>query len=224
MELDEKTRAKLARYTKGEEIFNAVTHIVGGAIGIAALILGIIFSVKFAGGWEVGSVILYGICIIVLYTMSAIYHFLPVSKAKAVFRIFDHCTIFLLIAGTYTPICLGPLRQTAWGWALFGFVWGAAIIGIVCNAINMHNKFIAILSQIMYVVMGWCAVAAFVPIAQIMPAMFLIYIFIGGLCYTGGIAFYAFGRKVRYFHSVWHLFCLGGTVFHFFAILFYVIL
>ena len=217
--------AKLARYTKGEEIFNAVTHIVGGAIGVAVLVLAIIFAVLRSDGLVLMGVIFYGVCMIILYTMSAIYHFLPVGHAKAVFRIFDHCTIFLLIAGTYSPICLfAPLRETGWGWWLFGFVWAAAVLGITFNAINMHNRIVKIMSQIMYILIGWCAVVAFGVIVKVLPLAFLLMMIAGGVAYTSGVTFYALGKKKKYFHSIWHLFCLAGTVVHFVAILLFVVI
>ena len=160
---------------------------------------------------------------------SRIFCFLPPIMLKYLVlrqtcRIFDHCTIFLLIAGTYSPVCLIALRAVTAGWWLFYGIWGAAAVGILCNAVNMHNSFIKILSQTMYLVMGWCAVLAVKPLIDALPPMFFLWIGIGGLCYTGGVLFYAFGRKVRYFHPVWHLFCLAGTITHFVAILFYVIM
>jgi hemolysin III len=211
--------------TKGEEIFNAVTHSVGGAIGIAVLVLGIIFSA--GNGFALFGMILYGICMIILYTASSLYHFLPAGAGKRVFRIFDHCTIFLLIAGTYSPVCLVALRDTGWGWPIFGFVWAATILGIVGNSINMHNKFIKISSQIMYILMGWCVVVAFVPLLRVFAGnLTCLWLMIaGGIAYTAGtLLFYRLSHKVKYFHGIWHLCVLAGTVLHFCAILFYVIL
>ena len=126
---------ELPNYTKGEEIFNAVSHIVGGAFGIVALVLGVVFACLYSDSYGIVSMSIYGASMILLYTMSSIYHFLRRNKAKKVFRIFDHCTIFLLIAGTYTPYCLVTLRQTgAWGWSLFGVVWLFAVLGIIFNS------------------------------------------------------------------------------------------
>ena len=131
---------ELPKYTKGEEIFNAVSHIVGGAFGIAALVLGVIFAVIYSNAYGVVSMALFGSTLILLYTMSAIYHFLRPNKAKKLFRIFDHCTIFLLIAGTYTPFCLITLREVSYiGWVLFGVVWGLAILGVVLIANITHH-------------------------------------------------------------------------------------
>ena len=212
-------------YTKGEEIFNAVTHIVGGAFGIVALALGIVFASIFNDVWAIVSVIVYGICMILAYTASSIYHFLRENRAKRLFRIFDHCTIFLLIVGTYTPFCLVTLRTVgAWGWALFGALWFLAVIGITLKAIFMHNKFVKRLGMAIYLGMGWCAVIAIVPIIKVVHPTGIWLTVAGGIVYTVGAVFYAFGRKARYIHSVWHLFVLAGTILHFFAILFYVLL
>jgi len=213
------------RYTKGEEIFNAVTHIVGGVIGIAILIIGIIFAVIYKDAFAVAGMAVYGSCMILTYTMSAIYHFLRPNKAKRLFRVLDHCTIFMLIAGTYTPICLVSLRNSGgWGWSLFGAIWLLAAIGITFNAVNMHNRIIKILSYIAYILMGWCAVFAIVPILQVLPFAGFMWIIGGGIAYTVGMLFYAVGKKKKYIHSVWHLFVLAGSILQFFGILFYVII
>ena len=197
-------------YTKGEEIFNAVSHIVGGALGLTALAVGIILA--FPDAVKITAVSVFGISIIILYTMSALYHFLPNGRAKAVFRIFDHCTIFLLIAGTYTPFCLVALGGTYFGIPILVAEWAMAAIGITGNAIAMNNKVIKGLSMACYFLMGWLILAAFVPLyANLSVASFWL-LLTGGVAYTSGIIFYAFGKKVKYFHSIWHLFDLIGTV------------
>ncbi len=197
-------------YTKGEEIFNAVSHIVGGALGLTALAVGIILA--FPDAVKITAVSVFGISIIILYTMSALYHFLPNGRAKAVFRIFDHCTIFLLIAGTYTPFCLVALGGTYFGIPILIAEWAMAAIGITGNAIAMNNKVIKGLSMACYFLMGWLILAAFVPLyANLSVASFWL-LLTGGVAYTSGIIFYAFGKKVKYFHSIWHLFDLIGTV------------
>ena len=166
--MEKPVNKELPSYTKGEEIFNAVSHIVGGAFGIIALILGLVFTIQEGhDGWSILSVIIYGVSIILLYTMSSIYHFLRRNKAKRVFRIFDHCTIYLLIAGTYTPICVILLRHEWWGILLLILVWVAAIVGITFNAINMHKTSIKVLSMILYIVMGWCVIFLIVPLLKI---------------------------------------------------------
>lgn len=169
--------------------------------------------------------VIYGVSMILLYVMSSIYHFLHRNRAKKVFRIFDHCTIYLLIAGTYTPFCLVSLRESgAWGFALFGIVWGVSILGIVLNAVNMYAKPIIIFSQISYLALGWCCVLAIVPLLKVLSTTGFILLLLGGIMYTIGAVFYGFGHKAKYIHSVWHLFVLAGSLFHFFSILFYVIL
>lgn len=216
-----KTRRFPVFYTKGEEIFNAVSHIVGGAFGLVALILGIIYA--FPDGTKIAAVTVYGISIIVLYTMSALYHFLPNGRAKAVFRIFDHCTIFLLIAGTYTPFCLIALGGTAYCYPILISEWVMAVLGITGNAIAMNNKVIKGLSMACYFVMGWLILAAFVPLYSNLSAASFWLLLAGGVAYTSGIIFYAFGKRVRYFHSIWHLFDISGTALHFVSILFMII-
>jgi hemolysin III len=204
-------------YTKGEEIFNAVTHIVGGAFGIAALIT----LLYFAAGNTINSIAVatFAVCITILYTMSALYHFLPCGTGKAVFRVFDHCTIFLLIAGTYTPYCLIALAGTKIGIIILIVEWSLCIAGITMNAIAMNNMIIKSISMVMYVVMGWMITLAFkLLIAAISPASFWL-LLLGGVAYTGGIIFFAFGKKVKYFHSIWHLFDLLGTALQFASIL-----
>ena len=215
---------ELPNYTKGEELFNAISHIVGGAFGIVALVIGVVFACKYSDAYGIVSMSIYGSSMILLYTMSSIYHFLNKNKAKKVFRIFDHCTIFLLIAGTYTPFCLVTLREASgWGWSLFGVVWFFAVLGIVFNAINMHKPIIKILSMICYLAMGWCVVIAISPLLNNLEKMGFVWLLIGGLMYTIGAIFYLIGSKKKYIHSVWHLFCLGGTIFQFMSILLYVI-
>ncbi len=210
-----KARA-LPVYTKGEEIFNAVSHIVGGACGLA---FWIVLALLAQGTRAILSVSAFGFGVVVLYTMSALYHFLPRGGAKKVFRIFDHCTIFLLIAETYTPYCLIPLYGTLIGWIVFGAQWACAVAGITMNAIAMNNRVIKAISMVLYVVMGWMAIA-FLPalLPRVSAACFWL-LLAGGISYTAGIAFFGFGKKVRYFHSVWHLFVLIGTSLQFASIL-----
>ncbi len=209
-------RRAMPDYTKGEEIFNAVSHIVGGAFGLFALLL---LALRAEGTREVLAVSAFGFGIIVLYTMSALYHFLPMGRGKRVFRIFDHCTIFLLIAGSYTPYCLIPLYGTTVGAVVLIAQWVCAAGGITMNAIRMNSKIVKGISMTLYVVMGWMAIA-FLPalLPRVSAACFWL-LLAGGIAYTGGIAFFAFGKKVRYFHSVWHLFVLLGTALQFVSIL-----
>lgn len=220
-----KTNKDLPDFSKGEEIFSAVTHIVGGGLGVVALVLGIVFASIYNDVYCVVSVIIYGLSLVILYTMSSIYHFLRKNRAKKVFRILDHCTIFLLIAGSYTPFCLVTLRNSgAWGWTLFGIIWGFAVLGVVGNAINMHNIVIKILSQICYIVMGWCILLALGPLMENIELGGFILLLLGGIAYSIGAIFFAFGSKYKWIHSIWHLFVLLGSILHFFAIFFYVVL
>lgn len=204
-------------YTKGEEIFNAVSHIVGGALGLAALITLLIFAYPNAG--YMASVAAFGVSVIVLYTMSALYHFLPRGGGKRVFRIFDHCTIFLLIAGTYTPFCVIALGLSALGIIIIVIEWVLAVLGITGNAIAMHNKVIKGISMAFYCIMGWLILIAFGELWQKLTVAEFALLLAGGLAYTLGIIFYALGKKIKYFHSVWHLFDVAGTALQFASLL-----
>jgi hemolysin III len=203
------------RYTLGEEIFNSVSHGTGGLLAIAGTAVLIVFAAIYSNAWGVVSSAIFGFSLITLYTMSTLYHAITNPTAKGFFRIMDHNTIFLLIAGTYTPITLVPLRG-AFGWVLFGIVWGAAILGIVLNSINLER--FRKPSVICYVAMGWVIIIAIKSMLQNVNALSLWFLLIGGVFYTGGVAFYIRKEK-KYFHSVWHLFTVAGSVFHYFAIL-----
>lgn len=211
----------LPKYTKGEEIFNMVTHIVGGALGIVALVLCIIFC---DDGYGLFSGIVYGISMILLYTMSAIYHGLsPKLKAKKVFQIMDHCSIFVLIAGTYTPVLLCSVRKVDafWAWLLFAIVWIATVIGITLNSIDIESN--KTFSMICYLVMGWCIIFKINLLPKVIPASAIWLLVLGGLAYTIGVVFYVLQNKIRYMHSIWHLWILVGSTLHFLCILLYVI-
>lgn len=206
-------------YTVGEEIFNSVSHGVGVLLSIAALVLLIVFAAIYSDGYGLASAIVYGISLILLYTMSMVYHIVQNKTAKKVLRIFDHCSIFILIAGTYTPYLLVSMRG-ALGWTIFGIIWGVTVIGIVMNAISLE-KF-RILSLICYVLMGWGIVLSIKPLAANLALPGLILLVAGGLVYTVGVVFYVL-KKYRYMHSVWHLFVLAGSVLHYFSILLFVL-
>ena len=205
-------------YSKGEEIFNAVSHIVGGGLGLVFWVVLTIFA--YPSGVAIAGVSVFCFSIILLYTMSALYHFLPNGRAKGVFRVFDHCTIYLLIAGTYTPYCLIPFFGTAAGAWVLAAEWSMAAAGIVMNAVALNNKVVKALSMVLYMVMGWLALVFYPLAAGLMSPLSLILLLSGGIAYTAGIAFYAFGKKVPYFHAVWHLFVILGTVLQFLSILF----
>ena len=196
-------------YTKGEEIFNAVSHIAGGAFSLAAWLLLALLS---TGAKEALAVSAFGFGATVLYTMSALYHFLPVGRAKTVFRVFDHCTIFLLIAGTYTPFAVIALGGTRTGLAILITEWALCAAGIAMNAAAMEKKAVKIISMFLYVVTGWLIVAAFPLLLKSISAAAFALLLAGGVAYSVGIVFYALGKRVKYFHSVWHLFDVAGTV------------
>lgn len=211
----EATQDLTKRYTLGEEIFNSVSHGAGGMLAIAGTVVLIVIAALYSNAWGVVSSAIYGASMIILYTMSTLYHAITNKKAKSFFRIMDHNTIFILIAGTYTPYTLVPLRGSV-GWTLFGIIWGAAIIGIVFNSISLEKA--KKLSLVCYVAMGWAIIFAIKPMIASVTKTSLVFLLIGGIFYTAGIVFYAV-KKIRYFHSVWHLFTVGGTVFHYFSIL-----
>lgn len=206
-------------YTVGEEIFNSVSHGVGVLLSVAALVLLIVFAAIYSDGYGLASALVYGISLILLYTMSMVYHIVQNKTAKKVLRIFDHCSIFILIAGTYTPYLLVSMRGTL-GWTIFGIIWGVTVIGILMNAISLE-KF-RVLSLICYVLMGWGIILSIKPLAQNLPLPGLMLLIAGGVVYTVGVVFYVL-KKYRYMHSVWHLFVLGGSIFHYFSILLYVL-
>lgn len=214
----------LPSYTKGEEIFNMVSHIVGGAIGILAIVLCSVFAGINGDAYGVVSGVIFGVTMLILYTMSSIYHGLkPDTMAKKVFQVIDHCSIFILIAGTYTPIALCTMRERslAEGWILFGIIWGLALIGIAFNSIDLkkYKKF----SMICYLVMGWCIIVRMGALIEEVGMEAFWFLLSGGIAYTIGAVCYAIAKK-KWMHSVFHIFCIIGSVLHFLFILFYIIL
>lgn len=214
----------LPDYTKGEEIFNMTSHIVGGSFGIVALVLCIVFAAIHHNGYAVVSSAIYGVMMIILYTMSSIYHGLkPQRKAKKVFQVLDHCSIFLLIAGSYTPFCLVTFREynAVLGWTIFGIIWAIAILGITLNAVDIKKY--KVFSMICYLGMGWCIIFTAKLLPKLLGIPGLILLVSGGIAYTVGAILYGLGRKKRYMHSIFHLFILLGSILQFFCILLYVI-
>lgn len=211
-------------YTKGEEIFNMVSHIVAAAMGISAIVLCIIFSVIHKNPYALASSIVFGVTLVLLYTMSSIYHGLnPKLKAKKVFQIIDHCSIFLLIAGTCTPFMLCTLREynAALGWSFFGIIWAMAILGIVFNSIDLKKY--KVFSMICYLTMGWIVIVkADVLWKQLGPGGFTL-LLSGGIIYTIGAVLYGAGKKHKWMHSIFHLCCVFGSLLHYMCILFFVI-
>jgi hemolysin III len=199
----------------GEEIANAISHGVGMLAAIAITPLLIIKAIPLGAGAITGAAI-FGATMIILYASSAIYHSLPHSRAKRIFQIFDHSAIFLLIAGTYTPFTLSVL-EGAWGWTMFGIIWGLAALGVVMKSI--HTNGTSKLSIALYLAMGWLAVFAVRPLYYSMPAWGLFWILAGGIMYSAGVAFFAYDHKVKYNHLIWHLFVLAGTSCHVVAVI-----
>ena len=217
----EKTMPKssMKRYTCGEEVANAITHGIGAALAVAALVLLIVRAAYYAPQGHTAAYVtgftLFGSSLIILYLVSTLYHALP-QGAKAVFGILDHCSIYVLIAGTYTAFCLGPLYGSV-GWTIFGIIWGCAVVGIVCYAV--FGSRIRVLSFITYIPMGWLILFALRPLKSSLPLISFKFLVIGGMLYTLGTVFYAL-KKVKWMHSVWHLFVLAGSIMHFFSIFF----
>lgn len=209
-------------YSKGEEIFNWVSHTVGGGLGIAALVLMIVFAATGAGSAiDIVGVSIFGATLIILYTISTLYHALTNEKAKKVFKVLDHCSIYVLIAGTFTPICFSLIDTVGYKMIiLVCAVWAAAILGVVLYA--CFPKKLKALHIALYVVMGWSIMFLakdFIAGLKMINAMSTLYFLLaGGIAYTVGVVFYAF-KKVPYFHSIFHLFVLGGSVCHFFAVM-----
>lgn len=208
-------------YSKGEEIFNMVTHIVGGALGIAATTLCVIRAALHGNVYGIVGGSIFGAMMILLYTMSSIYHGLyPYSNAKKVFRILDHCSIFVLIAGTYTPMTLCAVRSVnaPLGWTLFGIVWGLSAVGMLLNALDL--KRFSKISMILYIGLGWCIIFSLKAVITAIGIGGTVFLVLGGISYTLGALFYKV--KKPYMHSVFHIFIVLGSILHFFCIFFYV--
>ncbi len=213
----------LPDYTKAEEIMNMVTHIVGGGFGVLALTLCVIVSALHKNVWGIVGGSIYGASMIALYTMSSVYHGLKAGMGKKVMQVLDHCTIYFLIAGTYTPILLCSIRVVSpgWAWSLFGIVWGLAAMATVFTAIDLKKY--SVLSMICYIGMGWCIVIAAKTAIEAIPFPGLMWLLAGGISYTIGAILYGLGKKIRYMHSVFHIFVLLGSILQFICIIFYVL-
>ncbi|MCX8075331.1 MAG: hemolysin III family protein [Clostridia bacterium] len=212
------------KYSIGEEIANAITHGLGAIFALVALIIMIVFAALFGNIWQVVSVSIYGSTMLILFTMSTLYHSFTTEKLKRLFKIFDHASIYLLIAGTYTPFTLVVLRGDGIiGWVLFLGVWITAILGIIFSSIFIGKY--RILKTFTYLIMGWAIMFAMPDLISIMQAKNslrgIYWLCAGGLAYTVGAVFYMI--KVKYFHSIWHLLVLLGSIFHFVSIILYVL-
>ena len=205
-----------ARYSFGEEVANSVTHAVGWLLSMCGLAILVTFAAVTGGALRVVSCAVFGATLVTLYSASTLYHALPSERAKRVFRVLDHSAIFILIAGTYTPLSLVAVGGS-WGWSLFGVIWALAAIGVLLNTIA-HGRW-RWLSITLYISMGWLVVIAIRPLVAAVSTGVLVLIVTGGLAYTLGLAFYGW-RRLPYSHAVWHLFVLAGSVLHYLAVIF----
>jgi len=201
------------------EKFNAWTHLVGAVLALAGTVVLIILAALDGDPWKVVSVSIYGVTLVLLYSFSALYHSLR-GRAKDILRELDHDSIYFLIAGSYTPFCLVTLRGP-WGWSLFGIVWGLAVFGSLQEL--RQGSGARILSVVIYVVMGWVALVALIPLLQALGGAGFAWLATGGLFYTIGIVFYAIDTRLTHAHGVWHLFVMAGSAAHYFVIVHYVL-
>lgn len=206
-------------YPRREEVANAITHGIGAALSVVALVLLIVFSSIKGTAWHVVSFTIYGVSMLLLYSCSTLVHSFKEGKVKDIFEFLDHSSIYIYIAGTYTPFVLLAVRGNL-GWTLFGIVWGIALLGVLFKVFFV-KKFL-FLSTIFYIVMGWLIVIAWGPLTAAIPSTGITLLVTGGVLYTLGTVFYVW-RAFPYHHAIWHLFVLGGSVTHFFAILLYLL-
>ncbi len=200
------------------ERFNSISHIIGSAAAFAGLSILVVIAARQGDPWKIVSFSIYGATLFMLYTFSSLYHSLR-GKPKIIFQRLDHYSIYILIAGTYTPFTLVTLRGS-WGWSIFGVIWGLAVLGIIMEALSGKGR--RILPVVIYISMGWLIFIALKPLVRALPTAGLFWLLLGGIFYTGGVVFYAMDDKVRHFHGVWHLFVLAGSVCHYFTVLFFV--
>ena len=200
------------------EWFNSISHLIGAVAALVGLVIVVVVAAQQGDPWKIVSFSVYGFTLFALYTISTLYHSLQ-GRAKRIFRKLDHMSIYFLIAGTYTPFTLVTLRGV-WGWTIFGIVWGLALFGLVLEALPQRGN--RALSMVVYVLMGWLVLVALKPLLAALPTAGFLGLLVGGICYTGGLAFFFFDEKVRHFHGIWHLFVLAGSICHYLTILFYV--
>jgi len=205
-------------YTLGEEIANSVIHGLGIGLSVAALVLLVAFAVLSGDSYRLAGAIVFGIALVLEYTASTLYHSFPQPRVKYIFKILDHCGIYVLIAGTYTPFCLVTIRDDG-GWLLFGVVWSLAVVGIALEAFWTYRP--RWLSALVYLGMGWMVVVSIRPLLANLEPTGVWLLVAGGLCYTAGTAFYVL-KKVKYMHAVWHVWVVAGSVCHFLAVLLFV--
>ena len=214
---------RLPTYTKGEELINTVSHVTGALFGIFALISCLTFSAAKNDLWGITGCSVYGISLIILYTASSLYHGISHEMTKKVMQIIDHCTIYFLIAGTYTPILFCSIRPVSslWAWIIFSLEWGFAILATILTAIDIKKYFK--FSMVCYIGMGWCILMAAKTAVEAIPFAGLMYLLFGGIAYTVGAIMYGIGKKHRYVHSIFHIFVLLGTFLQFVCVRYYVI-
>ncbi len=210
------------KYTLGEEIFNTVSHIIGGVFGIFVLVSCVSVAMHKNNVWGIVGGAIYGAAMILLYTTSSVYHGLRKNKGKKIMQILDHCMIYLLIGGTYTPILLSAVRKVSpvWAWTLFGMVWGLSVMGATFTAIDLKKY--SKLSMGCYIGIGWCVVIAIKPLIQALPLVSIGWIVAGGVAYTIGAVLYGIGSKRSYMHSVFHVFVVLGSILQYIGIIIYV--
>ena len=221
-----RTRLKdrlLPTYTNGEERFHMISHIVGGGLGVIALVLCVVRAALRGSVYGVVGGAIYGASLIALYTMSGVYHGLRHETAKKVFQVLDHCTIYFLIAGTYTPILFCAIRRISpvWAWVLFGMVWGLAALAVALTAVDLKKY--GVFSMCCYIGMGWCIVVAWKVLLQAVPMTGVWLLLSGGIVYTIGAVLYGIGKRRRWMHALFHLFVLIGSILQFLCVFFYVI-
>ncbi len=216
MKSKKKEEAKYRTLSVGEEIFNGITHGIGTLLSIAALVLLVVIAAVKGNAWHVVSFSIFGTTLVLLYLSSTLYHSFTKVKVKNLFARFDHAAIFLLIAGTYTPLLLTVVRG-ALGWTLFGIIWGVAITGVVVRSIYL-TKFRKLMVGV-YVAMGWMFIFAIIPLINNLSGISLTFLFLGGGFYSLGVIFYVW-RNLKYGHGIWHLFVLAGSIMHFFSVIY----
>lgn len=206
----------MGRYGHRAERFNSISHLVGAVAAMAGLVVLVVLAARQGDPWRIVSFSIYGATLVLLFSASALYHSFPTHP---LLQKLDHYAIYLLIAGTYTPFTLVTLHG-AWGWSIFGTVWGLAVLGIAVDSIHKDGR--RWLPVTIYLVMGWVALIALKPLLQALPMAGFMGLLAGGLFYTVGVVFFALGSRFRYFHEIWHLFVLAGGITHYLTILFYV--
>ena len=216
MKNDKIVKAEYRTLSIGEEIFNSITHGIGTLLSIAALVILVVIASVKGNAWHIVSFSVFGTTLVLLYLSSTLYHSFTKEKIKNLFARFDHAAIFLLIAGTYTPLLLTVIRGTL-GWVLFGIIWGVAITGVVVRSIYL-TKFRKLMVGV-YVAMGWMFIFAVIPLINNLSGTSLTFLFLGGGFYSLGVIFYVW-RNLKYGHGIWHLFVLAGSIMHFFSIIY----